>query len=154
MIQSIDISLTQWINHLAGGHHVIDAAMIWISAYGIPVLVLASACHWWTKTNRQDTRHAPVGAGLSFLLGLAFNQIILLFVDRVRPFVARVTKLLAAPSPDPSFPSDHATAAFAIAVTLARNGMPRRAAGFGVAALVVAFSRVYIGTHYASDVLG
>ncbi|WP_426038433.1 phosphatase PAP2 family protein [Cypionkella sp. TWP1-2-1b2] len=65
-----------------------------------------------------------------------------------------VTKLLTAPSLDPSFPSDHATAAFAIALTFACTGMPRRAAGFGVAALVVAFSRVYIGTHYASDVLG
>ena len=104
--------------------------------------------------DRQGTRHALVGAGLSFLLGLAFNQIILLLVDRVRPYAAGVTKLLTGPSLDPSFPSDHATAAFAIAVAFACNGMPRRAAGFGMAALLIAFSRVYIGTHYASDVLG
>ena len=154
MIHSIDISLTQWINRLAGENQFIDAVLIGVSAYGIPVLVLAVACQWWMKSDKQGTRHTLVGAGLSFLLGLAFNQIILLFVDRVRPYAVGVTKLLTAPSLDPSFPSDHATAAFAIALTFACTGMPRRAAGFGVAALVVAFSRVYIGTHYASDVLG
>ena len=154
MIHTIDISLTQWINRLAGISSFVDAVLIGVSAYGIPLLVLAVACQWWMNMDRQGTRHALIGAGLSFLLGLAFNQIILLLVDRVRPYAAGVTKLLTAPSLDPSFPSDHATAAFAIAVAFACNGMPRRAAGFGVAALLIAFSRVYIGTHYASDVLG
>ena len=149
-----DVTVTQLVNGLAGNCALLDAIMIWISAAGLPLLVLAVACQWWAKTERPSTRHALVGAGLSFFLGLAFNQIILLFVDRVRPYVAGVTNLLTAPSLDPSFPSDHSTAAFAIAVTFAINGMPRRTLWFGIAALVVAFSRVYIGTHYASDVLG
>ena len=154
MIHTIDISLTQWINRLAGISSFVDAVLIGVSAYGIPLLVLAVACQWWMNMDRQGTRHALIGAGLSFLLGLAFNQIILLLVDRVRPYAAGVTKLLTAPSLDPSFPSDHATAAFAIVMTFAFSGMPRRALWFGMAALIVAFSRVYIGTHYASDVVG
>lgn len=154
MIQNIDIITTHWVNGLSGSSLLFDVSLTWISALGIPLLVLAVACQWWVKTARQHTRHVLVGAGLSFILGLGLNQVILLLVDRARPYTAGVTKLLTAPSFDPSFPSDHATAAFAIAATFAFSGMPRRAVWFGLAALAVAFSRVYIGTHYASDVLG
>lgn len=153
-LKNVDFIGTQLINGLAGSVPFLDALMIGISAAGIPLLVFAVICHWWVKTDRQNTRHVAVSAGLAFFLGLAFNQIILLFVDRARPYVAEVSTLLTAPSLDPSFPSDHATAAFAIVMTFAFSGMPRRAFWFGVAALVVAFSRVYIGTHYVSDVVG
>lgn len=146
--------MTQWVNGLAGSSLFLDDVMIWTSAAGIPLLALAVACQWWVKTDRQGTRHVLVRAGLSFFLGLGFNQIILLLVDRLRPYAAGVTKLITAPSLDPSFPSDHATAAFAIALTFALSGMPRRAFWLALAALVLTFSRVYIGTHYVSDVLG
>ncbi len=54
---------------------------------------------------------------------------------------------------DPSFPSDHATAAFAIAVSIfLRN----RKVGILalVMATILAVSRVAVGTHYPGDVLG
>lgn len=154
MVQHLDISATRWVNSIANHSLLLDTVMIWTSAGGIPLLVLAVACQWWARADRQGTRHVLVSAGLSFLLGLAVNQVILLFVDRVRPYAAGITDLLIAPSVDPSFPSDHATAAFAIAITFAIGRMPRRAIWFGLAALAVAVSRVYIGTHYAGDVVG
>lgn len=154
LMSDIDVTVTRLINGIAGQNPFLDTVMIWISAAGIPLLVLAVACQWGAKADRQGTRHVLVQAGLAFFLGLGFNQIILLFVDRVRPYAAGVSDLLIAPSADPSFPSDHATAAFAIAVTFAVSNMPKRAVWFGLAALTVAISRVYIGTHYASDVLG
>jgi undecaprenyl-diphosphatase len=58
--------------------------------------------------------------GFSFLLGLAINQLILLFIHRVRPYDAGVTNLLIARSGDFSFPSDHATASFQSATTSSR----------------------------------
>jgi len=78
----------------------------------------------------------------------------LLFIHRVRPYDSGVTNLMIARSGDFSFPSDHATATFAIAAALLLHGMGRRGLGFLIAALLVTFSRVYVGTHYASDVLG
>jgi len=154
LTSNIDIDITRLINGVAGQNPLLDTAMVWISAGGIPLLVLAVACQWWAKADRQDTRHVLVQAGFAFFLGLGFNQIILLFVDRVRPFAAGISDLLIAPSLDPSFPSDHATAAFAIAVIFAVSNMPKRAVWFGLAAVTIAISRVYVGTHYASDVLG
>jgi undecaprenyl-diphosphatase len=154
LMSDVDVTVTGLINGIAGQNPFIDTAMIWVSAAGIPLLVLAIACQWWTKPARQGTRHVLVQAGLAFFLGLGFNQLILLFVDRVRPYVAGASDLLIAPSADPSFPSDHATAAFAIAATFAVSNMPKRAVWFGLAALTIAISRVYVGTHYVSDVLG
>jgi undecaprenyl-diphosphatase len=153
-LNDFDVAVTKLINGISGQNLYLDTVMIWISAAGIPLLVLAVACQWWTKPDRQGTRHTLVQAGFAFFLGLGFNQIILIFVDRVRPYAADISDILIAPSSDPSFPSDHSTAAFAIAVTFAVSNMPKRALWFGIAALTVAISRVYVGTHYAIDVLG
>jgi undecaprenyl-diphosphatase len=72
----------------------------------------------------------------------------------MRPYDGGITHLLIARSADPSFPSDHATATFAIAAVFLLHGMRRLGLGFLAAALLVTFSPVYVGTHYASDVLG
>jgi membrane-associated phospholipid phosphatase len=63
------------------------------------------------------------------------------------------TILLVAPSNEPSFPSDHAVAAFAIAFTVAFSGR-RMGALFLGGASVIALSRVVAGLHYPGDVLG
>ena len=144
--------MTHAVNRWAGADAVIDLVMIWVSAIGVPLLVLAVAAQWWRRTDRRHTRHVLVAAGLSFLLGLALNQLILLFVHRVRPYDGGITQLLIEPSRDYSFPSDHATAAFAIAAAFLLHGMRRSGLGFLAAAVLVTVSRVYVGTHYASDV--
>ncbi|ACI54467.1 phosphatase PAP2 family protein [Rhizobium leguminosarum] len=150
----LDAFLTHAINSLAGNNAAIDFLMIWVSAIGVPLMVLAVAGQWWRQGDRDHTRHVLVATGLSFLLGLAVNQLILLLVHRIRPYDAGVSYLLIAPSADPSFPSDHATATFAIAAAFLMHGMRRLGIWFFAAALLVTVSRVYIGTHYVSDVLG
>ncbi len=73
-------------------------------------------------------------------------------IDRPRPFVALPSvHLFLAHAPDPGFPSDHATAAFAIATVLtARFG--RWGLTVLLAAAALAISRVLVGVHYPSDV--
>ncbi len=72
----------------------------------------------------------------------------------MRPYDSGISHLLISPSADPSFPSDHATATFAIAAAFLLHGMRRMGRWLFAAAVLVAVSRVYIGTHYVSDVLG
>jgi len=99
-------------------------------------------------------RRASVAAVLSAGLGLAVGKAISELVDRARPFVAdpHGVHLFASHAADPGFPSDHATAAFAIAVAILL-----RKRGWGIVALVLAtllsVGRVALGVHYPSDVL-
>jgi undecaprenyl-diphosphatase len=51
-----------------------------------------------------------------------------------------------------SFPSDHATSAFAIAITLCLYEK-RLGKVFLLLAFLIAFSRVWVGVHYPLDVL-
>ncbi|WP_094574522.1 MULTISPECIES: phosphatase PAP2 family protein [Brucella/Ochrobactrum group] len=153
-LYDLDAAATRAVNSLVGASASVDFLMIWVSAIGVPLLVPAVAAQWWRGSDRPHNRHVLVATGLSFLLGLAINQLILLFVHRMRPYDSGISHLLISPSADPSFPSDHATATFAIAAAFLLHGMRRTGRWFLAAAVLVAVSRVYIGTHYVSDVLG
>ncbi|WP_379063607.1 phosphatase PAP2 family protein [Mesorhizobium sp. UC22_110] len=150
----MDERVTRWINAPAGAHARLDAAMLTITHYGVPLLILAVVMQWWSRGERLHVRHACVAAGLSFAIGLGLNQIILLFVHRMRPYDAGVSHLIIERSADWSFPSDHATAAFAIVLAFLFQGLRGRATAFAVAAVAVCVSRIYVGTHYVTDILG
>ncbi|HET9592626.1 MAG TPA: phosphatase PAP2 family protein [Solirubrobacterales bacterium] len=99
-------------------------------------------------------RRASLAAVFSAGLGLAVGKVISELVDRARPFVAdpHGVHLFAAHAADPGFPSDHATAAFAIAVAIL---LRKRSWGIAalVAATVLAVGRVALGVHYPTDVI-
>jgi undecaprenyl-diphosphatase len=150
----MDQAITHWINAPAGRNVLLDSIMVTATQFGAPLLVLLVVLQWWSRHERHHLRHTCVAAGLSFLIGLGLNQIILLFVHRIRPYDAGVSHLIISRSGDWSFPSDHATATFAIAASFLLHGVGRRGLAFLVGAMVVCVSRVYIGTHYVTDVLG
>src|ERR1700737_3273277 len=150
----MDQTITQWISSPGGANVLVDSAMIVATNVGVPLLIALVVAQWWTKIGQMHIRHICIAAGLSFLIGLGLNQIILLFVHRLRPYDAGVSHLIISKSPDWSFPSDHATASIAIVAAFALHGLPRRALFFGLLALLVCWSRIFVGTHYLTDVLG
>ncbi|MDE2227818.1 MAG: phosphatase PAP2 family protein [Alphaproteobacteria bacterium] len=149
----MDLVITQWINSFAGSSALLDFIMIAATQAGVPLLVVLVVAQWWSKIDRMHVRHACIAAGLSFLIGLGLNQIILLFVHRVRPYDAGVSHLIISRSTDWSFPSDHATASIAVVAAFALNGLRRRTLLFGLLALLICWSRIFVGTHYLTDVL-
>jgi undecaprenyl-diphosphatase len=94
-------------------------------------------------------RRASLAAVLSAGLGLAVAKLIAELVDRVRPFVAdpHGVHLFSGHAAAPGFPSDHATAAFAIAVAVL---LRKRAWGIAalVAAAVLSVGHVALGGHW------
>lgn len=150
----MDQAITRWINAAAGESHLLDLFMTTITQYGVPFLVLLVAVQWWSSEDRFHVRHVCTSAGFSFLSGLALNQLILLFIYRARPYDAGISHLIISPSPDSSFPSDHATVTFAIASTFLLGGLRCRGLGLLTCALLICWSRIYVGTHYFTDVLG
>jgi undecaprenyl-diphosphatase len=150
----MDSAITQWINAPAGGNALLDLLATAVTRFGVPVMVLLVVLQWWSAAERRHVRHAAIAAGLSFLIGLGLNQLVLLMVHRVRPYDAGLTRLMVERSGDWSFPSDHATAACAIAAAFALQRLRGRALFFLACALLIVWSRVYVGTHYVSDILG
>ena len=80
----LDAAITGWVNSLSG-NSFLDHVVITVSNIGVPLLILAVAAQWWSGSERTKTRHILIAAGLTFLLGLGINQIILLFEHRIRP---------------------------------------------------------------------
>jgi undecaprenyl-diphosphatase len=122
----------------------------------VPLYALATACVWLLARPFGDTRwkQACVAALGSSAVALLASQAVSHTWARPRPFTSHAdgTHLLAAPSPDPSFPSDHAAASFAIA--FAMLAFSRRAGlGFLAAAVLIGLSRIALGVHYPTDVL-
>ena len=104
---------------------------------------------------RDGARRGAVAAGLSCGLALGLAQLMTRLVDRPRPFVADpgAIHLFAQHAADSGFPSDHATAAFAIAVAIFLRNRRWGTVVLGCAS-VLATARVGMGVHYPTDVLG
>jgi undecaprenyl-diphosphatase len=152
-VLGLDAALTHWVNSFAGISPAFDSAWIFLAKWAIYVLVATMALRWWILSPRLEQRFIAVSCGLSTLLSLGFNQGILQFIDRVRPYDQGVSHAITARSVDPSFPSDHATVVFAIAFTLHLQS-DRFAWAYGLAAVLVSVSRVYVGLHFVGDIVG
>jgi undecaprenyl-diphosphatase len=117
--------------------------------------LLAGAFLMRGKWRSQSARHGVIAAGFSAALALGTAQIIVHIWERPRPYAAHPDSahLFIPASHDPSFPSDHATASFAIAVALLLRHRTVGVVAITMAA-VLSVARVAVGTHYPGDVLG
>jgi undecaprenyl-diphosphatase len=151
----MDYSIYKTLNGLAVGHDGLEDTLRVFALYSqyffaalLAVLFLLRG-----KWRSVNGRHAVVAAGFSALLALGIAHIFADMVARPRPYLTHPDAHLFIPrSADTSFPSDHATAAFAIAVALVLRH--RKAGLLALAmALLVSIARVVVGTHYPGDVL-
>jgi undecaprenyl-diphosphatase len=152
----VDWSILHALNDFLFRHDAVeDPLLFYVNvSEALFIATLALVCLAAHGERYASWRRAAVAAGLSAGLALAIGKVISDFVDRARPFVADPSgvHLFSGHVADASFPSDHATAAFAIAVAILL-----RKRGWGIFALVAAavlsVGRVALGVHYPSDVL-
>ena len=150
---NFDNQITTAINSLTGRNVALDFAAIFLAKHVIFLLVLSIAVSWFARSDRATWRFRAISCCLAVTVGLLLNQGILLFLSRVRPYDLGLTHIIAEKSADPSFPSDHATVAFAIALMLILV-RDRFAIPYLILAAFVALARVFVGLHFFSDVAG
>ncbi|HET7539426.1 MAG TPA: phosphatase PAP2 family protein [Polyangiaceae bacterium] len=157
-LDGFDAAVQQFVNGLRGSY---DGSMVFLTTFGgglpMTLLVCAVLILLVAAGKTRESRFLL----WSTIGSLFLNLLLKLLFHRARPH-AEPAYLL--PRPDSlSFPSGHAMAAASVLGSLAvvvRVLGPRRAVWLSVAlfsALTivgVALSRVYLGAHYPSDVLG
>jgi len=127
----------------------------YVTFWAVPLFVVATFSLWiLDRPGRANRWKVACLSGLvSAGLGLAVGQVVSHVWVRERPFDAHPlqTVLLVPGSSEPSFPSDHAIAAFAIAFSVLLVGR-RLGLVFVLAAVTIGMSRIFVGVHYPGDV--
>ena len=127
-------------------------ALSWLGDNGLVWCVMAAIL-----LARAHTRESGLSCVMALLLSLLLCNILLKnLVARPRPYdtLAWLQPLLP-PLADFSFPSGHASSSFAAATacTLTGRNVKWAVPAFALA-ILISFSRLYVGVHYPSDIVG
>ncbi len=148
----MDVALFRLIN---GAHAAVaDPVMVAVTWLGVGAAV------WFALSliamSRPRHRAAATRAILALAVTLGINDLtVKRLVARPRPFVSQLAdaRVIQRPRPTtPSFPSGHSATAVVGAVSLARV-WPQARWALAILGALIAYSRIYVGVHYPTDVL-
>lgn len=156
--QNTDIKLLETINHIDAGTGF-NNSMLFItnSASAVEIGgVIGMGFFGWLKDDDKLLETAAT-TGVTLATNLLFTTAVKYAVNRPRPMVTYPDRIIdhGIRLTERSFPSGHTSSAFALATSLTLS-YPKWyvAVPAYTWASAVAFSRMYLGVHYPSDVLG
>ncbi|MED1469444.1 undecaprenyl-diphosphatase [Bacillus salipaludis] len=146
----MDVKLFRAINFLSGRSLMLDKMMIFISNRIRFVYILILIIMFF---KRQEYRKMAMDAAISILISLIINIFIKLFYFKPRPFLKRSVGILIPSKMDSSFPSKHTLLVFAVSTTIF---FYHRFLGviMGGMSFLTGLSRIWVGHHYPSDIIG
>ncbi len=152
-----DARLFLWLNGLVGRWGVVDSIVRVVATdYFVPVALSLALFGLWFGSRSQAQGERQQKAVLSVVVAVGLANLAIVFINhawaRPRPFADHGVALLFYRPTDPSFPSNLATMAFAMAAGV---GLANRRVGVlaYLLASAAAISRVWAGVHYPLDVL-
>ncbi len=148
---SIDKQVSFWLYHAFPRFWFFDLLAQFFNTLGIPfVFWIAVLSVFRPKQAKWSFVILPL---FNFLVSGGITNYILKFIfARPRPCFEDI--VINHPCPlDFSFPSSHAATSFAVATSLSYLD-PKRMYIYYSIALIISFSRIYLGVHFLFDVLG
>lgn len=138
---------------LAGRWGALDDVMKFAATYLIYVMAAIVVASWFARFGSSENRRVAVySAGIAAGVAVGIAALISSTYDHPRPFMDRSdVVLLIHHAADSSFPSSHATAAFALAAAVGLY-RPRFGIVLLLLACLVSVARVFVGVHYPGDV--
>lgn len=156
----IDVSIFEYLNHWVRSNVLLDNFIIFSAAYlififsAVPIVLLAFPYLKRFQSKRDEYKKLfweVLAAAITACLVIAEPMRVL--IARQRPFeILEGVQTLIEHSAGKSFPSRHATLAFAIAMAIFLR-YPKLGAISLALATLVSISRVVAGVHWPSDVL-
>jgi undecaprenyl-diphosphatase len=147
----MNYEIFQAINHNAGHQPFLDGLMVFFTQFAFPCFALVLLLMWFL--GKEKEKYTVVNAVITAVIGLVINFILGHIFYENRPFVTHHVNLLVQHVKDSSFPSDHATGTFSIALAILWRKHRKIGIGMLLFALCTGISRVYVGNHYPFDVL-
>lgn len=137
------------INLLSGRCSPIDWLMILISNKIRYVFIFVLIFMRFSKFYKKVSQKAVISAGITLFI----HTLIKMVYFKQRPFVKRKVGILIPSKRDSSFPSKHTLLVFAVSTTIF---LYDRILGsiMWVLSLLTGFSRIWVGHHYPSDIIG
>lgn len=154
MLEQLNLSLFDSIN-AATAHP--PPFLLFCAIFSAEVLIYLLAVSIIIGWIRKDSnfRAALLTAVLAAVIGLLLNQAIGLVWYHPRPFEMGVGHSLMKHVIETSFPSDHATVFFSIGLSLLAIKQSRNwGIIISLLAVLVAWSRIYLGIHFPFDMIG
>jgi undecaprenyl-diphosphatase len=148
----VDYLIFEKINSLAGKYPVLDAIAIFFAKYFDYLLIFLTLL-FLIKNFKKHWRLVVKTVSAGVLARLGLTKLIRFFYKRPRPFVENKVNLLFNYSSSSSFPSGHAAFYFAVS-TIIYSYNKKAGYLFFIASFLISFSRVFVGIHWPSDILG
>lgn len=151
MLNNLDRVITEFLSNILPHNQLFDTVFSFFSLYGFSIIIWIIAglllILFEEKKNKLFIIYLLTALVTTFILA---NVVLKNIFQRPRPLINN--ELVQQCPNDFSFPSGHASAAFAGAVMLSAFDKKRRWFYY-LTAVIVSYSRIYLGCHFFFDVV-
>lgn len=157
---ALDVKLLYFLNNFAGKSKIFDTLIVFLAAYLQYFLVaIFLLLLYFSAYSRREKFYIFWTTTVSIIIArFGVTELIRFFIHRPRPFITlQIHKLISNgwfySDTEWSFPSGHSAFFFAMAMVIYLYNK-KWGIGLFIATILMNISRIIVGVHYPSDILG